>query len=224
MHQLKTAFLTVAMGLAPLASASSTGDWTFQVFLDERPIGEQHFRVDRQGEGWRAEIDALFDVDFLFFNAYDYRHENTEVWQDGCLQSLDAETDDNGTSYRLEGERQGDQFRLMINGEETLLPACVMSFAYWNPDILQQSHLLNTQDGRYMPVTITRVGEGAIEVLEQSVAAVQYRLDAEELHIDLWYAQDDGRWLKLESLVEDNRLVFKPRNNGVQVAGLPLSY
>lgn len=220
MHQLKTALLIAAMGLAPLASASNTGDWIFQVFLDERPIGEQHFRVDRQGEGWRAEIAARFGVDFLFFNVYNYRHENTEVWQDGCLQSLDAETDDNGTRYRLEGERQGDQFRLMINGEETLLPACVMSFAYWNPDILQQSRLLNTQDGRYMPVTITRVGEESIEVLEQSVAAVQYRLDAEELHIDLWYAQDDGRWLKLESLVKNSRLVFQPRKDGVQVTGL----
>lgn len=221
MVPFKTLFLTTAMSLgAPLASASSTGDWAFQVFLDDRPIGEQHFQVDRQGDTWRANIEARFDVDFLFFNAYDYAHQNTEVWQDGCLQSLDAQTDDNGTAYRLEGQRQGEQFRLSINGEETLLPGCVMSFAYWNPDILQQSRLLNTQDGRYMPVTITQVGQETVEVLGQSVAAVHYRLDAEELHIDLWYAQDDGRWLKLESLVEDNRLVFQPQAGGGQVAEL----
>ena len=29
-------------------------------------------------------------IKFLFFDAYRYRHENEELWRDGCLQAIDA--------------------------------------------------------------------------------------------------------------------------------------
>jgi len=39
------------------------------------------------------------------------------------------------------------------------LPACVMTFAYWNPDLLGQSRLLNVQTGEYMDVQVRVLGE-----------------------------------------------------------------
>ena len=212
------------LGLAPLAGvaqAEKSRQWDFEVFLEDRPIGEQTFAVSSEGEALRVDIQARFDVDFLFFNAYDYHHRNTEYWQGDCLQSLDAETDDNGTPHRLAGRREGDRFVLRVNGEATTLPGCVMTFAYWNPAILEQSRLLNTQDGRFMPIQVAALGEETLAVAGTPVAAERFRLEAEDLRIDLWYAREDRRWLKLSSLIDNNRLVFQLRHHDGQVALLP---
>lgn len=217
---MRAIMAAVGLLLATMAQASEEDSWLFEVFLDDRPIGQQRFVVQDSGDGRRVAIEARFDVDFLFFDAYDYAHRNTEYWQDGCLQSLDAETDDNGTQYRLRGERGENGFKLRVNGQVSVLPGCVMTFAYWNPAILKASRLLNTQDGRYMPVSVASLGTETLAVADSTMAATRYRLEAEGLSIDLWYAEADGRWLKLESLVDNNRLVFKPRIHGDQMAAL----
>lgn len=209
------------LGLGSALAQAGQQHWVFEVFLDDRAIGEQRFTVLPEADSLRVDIEARFDVDFLFFNAYDYQHRNTERWRGDCLDTLESETDDNGTRYRLRGSRRDDGFHLEVNGEPTLLPACVMSFAYWNPAILDQSALLNTQDGRLMPVRVATLGEETIGVNDEPVAAERFRLEAEDLTIDLWYAREDRRWLKLESLVEGNRLRFHLREHDGRVAALP---
>jgi len=96
-----------------------------------------------------------------------------------------------------------------------------MTFAYWNPAILEQSRLLNTQDGRFMPIQVAALGEETLAVAGTPVAAERFRLEAEDLRIDLWYAREDRRWLKLSSLIDNNRLVFQLRHHDGQVALLP---
>jgi len=48
-------------------------------------------------------------------------------------------------------------------GHERLAP-CVMSFAYWNPLVLKQTHLLNVQTGAWTPVTVQELGKEQIEI------------------------------------------------------------
>ena len=45
-----------------------------------------------------------------------------------------------------------------------LHPGCVMSFAYWDPRILQADRLLNSQTGEFTAVQITPRGREAVPV------------------------------------------------------------
>ena len=65
-----------------------------------------------------------------------------------------------------------------------------MSFAYWNPKFLEQSFLLNTQDGEFLEVDISTPVFEELEVLGVSRPSYRYRLAAGALNLDLWYSTD----------------------------------
>jgi hypothetical protein len=79
-----------------------------------------------------------------------------------------------------------------------------MSFAYWNPLMLQQTRLLNAQTGEYNAVTIKLIGEVTLRVRGVNQMAKQYRLAGDKLSIDLWYSPA-GDWLALQSTTESGR-------------------
>ena len=89
--------------------------WRFRVLLDDREIGYHDFSVRREGASERVEIRAQFDVRILFINAYRYRHENTEVWQHGCLARIESQTDDNGERLQVLGASADNGFSLTTN-------------------------------------------------------------------------------------------------------------
>lgn len=83
---------------------------------------------------------------------------------------------------------------------------CVMSFAYWNPEILQQTRLLNAQTGKLEPITITALGADNIISRGRSVDARHYRISGPKHPIDLWYGADQ-RWLALQSTLDNGRIL-----------------
>ena len=82
-----------------------------------------------------------------------------------------------------------------------------MTFAYWNPKILQQKKLLNPQTGDYLSANISSLGQESILVKGQNVKADHYKIDTAKFKIDIWYGQDD-EWLALQSLTENGRIDY----------------
>jgi len=207
--------------LAPLA-ATAAGDeaagsdsgqeWRFRVFLDNREIGRHSFRIEQVGEFTRVEIEASFDVRFLFFNAYQYRHSNVEYWQGGCLQRIDSITDDNGDAYRVTGESREDAFVYATADERNLeTAACTRSFAYWNPDFLKAGSLLNAQTGELVETRLERVADDFLRIGGSVIPAERYELFTNEGVIVLWYAKDGGQWLALQAPAPGGRtLRYEP--------------
>jgi hypothetical protein len=193
-----------AQSQASLSTPTSMQSWNFRVYLDDKPIGFHRFDLRTEGEHRELHSAARFDVKVLFINAYKYVHDDNESWGGDCLQSMKASTDDNGKQLTMSAMSQGNQFNVIANARRYALPGCVMSFAYWNPLMLQQTHLLNAQTGEYDAVTIKLVGEVALQVRGVKQAARQYRLTGSKLSIDLWYSPS-GEWLALESTTESGR-------------------
>jgi hypothetical protein len=73
-----------------------------------------------------------------------------------------------------------------------------MTFAYWNPQALTQSHLLNAQTGAWTPVTSEKLGADVVDVRGQPRRAERYRIITGKNRIELWYAADSGDWLGCE--------------------------
>jgi hypothetical protein len=192
------------------ANAANEREMLFRVMLDDKEIGSHSFRVKREDEREVVDIRADFDIRFFAISFYTYEHDNRETWKNGCLDSIDSTTDDNGDEFRVEGRNRGASFELSTqDGQAELDSRCVMTFAYWNSEFLDQPRLLNSQNGEYLPVEILAEGADQVEFGERSVAASRYRVRNAERDVDItvWYSRDDGRWLSLESRVEGGRVI-----------------
>ena len=198
--------LAVATLLPRIANASTEQQWRFTVHLDDTPIGHHDFRVE-QVEGYeKVTTEARFDVSFLKIPLFEYRHQDVQFWSNQCLKSIDSTTNQNGKLFRVDGATTTKGFQVSTNGDDITLPPCISTFAYWNKSFLQHSHLLNSQTGEYLEVDVEDLGEQSIPLSDTSLPAKRYRLTANELDIELWYASD-GRWLGLESTTGNGRLL-----------------
>jgi hypothetical protein len=220
------AFLAAAcVALLPAstsATAGHTSEWRFNVLLDDKPIGYHRFELSTRGAERELRSDARFNVKVLFINAYTYTHTADEQWQGECLSRLEARTNDNGNKNHITGTRRDSSF-VVANGTVTAtLAPCVQTFAYWNPQILTATRLLNPQTSEYVPVRVTSMGLETIEVRGRPMSSERFRLTSEPtalipLQIDLWYSSGDSsgnsenrQWLALESIAEGGgRLRYK---------------
>ena len=188
----------------------------FRVQLDDMDIGYHTFIRTREGTQTTLRIRAEFDVKFLFIRAYSYSHENTEIWRDGCLRRIDSLTRDNGKRFEVSGESTYDSFRLTtLQTSRSLARDCVMTFAYWDPHFLTQSHLLNAQTGDYVDVEVEPIGKRRFDLADGAIVADGFRVRApgEGLDISVWYQQQNGRWVALESIVGKGRLLKYQMDN-----------
>ena len=158
----RTDAFALLIALAPaFASAAepSTRDWNFDVLLDGKPIGHHNFHLVRSETGGELTSQARFTVKILFVTAYRYVHDATEVWRNGCLERIASTTDDNGKKFKIEGALKSDGFVVSDGKTTAQFPQCSMTFAYWNPQILTGTQLVNIQTGKYDRVTISHLAD-----------------------------------------------------------------
>ena len=154
----------------------------FAVFLDGQPVGSHRFEVRQEAAERRVTSRAEFDVKLLGIPLYSYRHEAEEHWRGDCLVHLESLTDDGGERSAVSVAPQG----------------CLMSFAYWNPRMLEQKALLNAQTGALQPVAVTPLGEG------------RYRIEGPRNPIEIRYSPQ-GEWIELEATVAGGRKLLYRR-------------
>lgn len=204
---LRVCALMCAIVTPAQAANDTVRSWNFKVYLDDKPIGQHQFTLREHDTIRELSSTARFDVKVLFINAYAYTHQATEQWQGDCLRTLTSHTNDNGKSLNVAATRAGAVLEVTRTGGHYTLPGCVMSFAYWNPAMLQQRQLLNAQTGEYDRVTITALGATQLSVRGALQAAQQYRLTGDKMNIELWYSAS-GDWLALESITDGRRLRY----------------
>lgn len=192
-------------------------EWAFDVYLDKTKMGTHTFTLNDENQ---LTSRAKFNVKILFINAYSYNHISIEQWKDGCLSSIEAETTENKVMTKVTGKRNGEQFNVTNGTQVQTLPACVMTFAYWNPKTLTQTKLLNPQNAEYLNTNIKLLGRETIDVKGSKTEAAHYLLQglsegktkAEEkikLNIDLWYDKNNN-WVALQSTTpEGYKIIYK---------------
>jgi len=213
---MRRKFLGLAMiglftlALATPAPAQEVADpvarWHFDVYLNGKRVGEHLFEVAEADGVKQVRSTANFKYKILFIPAYRYEHRAAERWSDNCLIEFDARTNANGKRIEVSGETTGAGFRVETGDRPVDLPECVMTFAYWNPEFLDQSRLLNPQTGEYVDVSVEKVGNEMLEVRGEYVEATCFRLMAYEVDLTLWYSSDD-EWLALESVAKGGHII-----------------
>ncbi len=119
------------------------------------------------------------------------------------MQSLASRTETNGERKAVNAAVRGDRLRVERPEGRDEHEGCVMSFAYWNPQILKAQRLLNSQTGEFLAVKITAQVEETIEVRGKPLTAQRHRISGPSLQIDLWYA--GGQCIALEAPAQGGR-------------------
>ena len=195
-----------ALTFATPGESREKSRWDFTVYLDQKKIGSHSFEVTNVSGMTEVLSEARFKYTILLIPAYRYEHTAAERWSNNCLVGLDARTNANGDRIEVSGERTGGSFTVLTDEQPAYLPECVMSFAYWNPDFLDQPRLLNPQTGEYVAVQVEEAGTDVLQVRGESVPARRFRLTAYEVDLTLWYSEDN-EWLGLESVAEGGRII-----------------
>jgi hypothetical protein len=216
--------LCALVGLStPTAQASAAArTLAFDVFLDERRIGEQQFALYPTATGLRMETRARFEVKLLRITAFSYEHRNVEQWRGGCLASIESVTDSNGTPYRVSGRLQQDGLRLDGTNGGQPLPGCVGTFSYWDREqLVGRERLLNSQTGEYVAVSVQPLADARLRIGDREVTVERYALRGTGLDLTVSYASDSGEWLALDSRLDGGRMLRYRRALPSQLATTP---
>src|SRR5436305_5130406 len=154
-HALSRTALAAAL-LAPLSAEAR--EWLFDVTLDGLSIGTHRFVLTDAGEERRVTSDAHFRVRLLLIDAYSYDHHADEVWRGDCLSTLASSTVERGKVTTVTGRQEEEGFVVESPRGRESAGGCAMTFAYWNPRVVQQRALVNAQTGVSTPVTTKPTG------------------------------------------------------------------
>jgi Family of unknown function (DUF6134) len=192
---------------APLLQAK---EWAFNVYLDKSKIGTHTFTFNDN----TLVSKAKFNVKVLFIDAYKYDHTSKEQWQNDCLTNIEVNTTEDKITTNVKGKKTASSFEISDGKTNQSLPECVMTFAYWNPKILDQSKLLNPQNAEYLESTFTKLGTANIDVKGKPTETKHYKLSGalngvKKLNIELWYNQYN-EWVALKSVTpEGYNIIYK---------------
>ncbi|MBB3193098.1 DUF6134 family protein [Roseateles terrae] len=223
--------LGALLGVSGLSQAQT---WNFDIRLDGKPIGTHRFEVSGPPEARTVTSDATMAVKLLGLTVFRYRHQAQERWKGDCIDAIQSTTDDDGKAEKVNwrregGDRAGNGGSGGSNGTTSggATPdgaasssamdaggagACVMSYAYWHPALVQQTRLLNPQTGKMDEVKVERLPDATITVAGREVLAARWQLltkppkgDAQRL--TLWLDRSDQRWLGLDARVRGDRVL-----------------
>lgn len=177
----------------------------FKVLRDNSPIG--HHRITFTRRDHRLVVNAKFSVavTVLGFTVYSYDYQSEEIWRDGCLQSVDADIDDNGERWSMAAHGQGGALKVSGPAGNYVIHRRVFPTNHWNADVIRTHAVLNTLTGRVDKVTVERVGRESVQTGTGPRQATHYRFKG-DLKTEIWY-DDAGRWVKLRFPSKDGSVI-----------------
>ena len=185
-----------------ISETNSSNEILFDVFLGKKRVGEHSFLFAPSSDGIKVQSRASFNYRLFNISLYKYEHFSEEYYDsENCLMKINSstltETKVRGSvKQKIAGERKDNGFLIKGPNEELLDKNCVMSFAYWNPKILEQTSLLNAQTGKEINIAVRELP--AIE------SGAKYSLEGENINIEVQYSEE-GSWISLKSKVGKGR-------------------
>jgi len=207
--------MTVALLVAgPVAFAADPypSRVTYAISREGQPVGRYIITFEHKGGLKIVTADCQVEVKTLGVAAYRYSHRGREEWNGEELQSLKAQTDDNGKKFTVAAERRGgelvvertapaavataaaDQGYQGPDVNRQVLPGTLLPTSGWNVGQVKQSALLNTESGKVAHIQVTPAGQETVQTPSGSVTATRYRYTG-DLKMEQWF-DAKGRWIK----------------------------
>jgi hypothetical protein len=191
-----------------LARAQPANELQFRVHRGSSPIGWLHTGFVRAGERLTVRTRLELSVYLAFVRVFSYRHVSEEIWQGNRLLSITADTNDDGTVFRVRAAPVGDGLRIEGPLATVTAPADTLtSNCGWNPAFVRQRMLIECEKGRHVPLTVQPLGDKTLRVLATSRVASGYRTKVPYADGEIWYAGD--QWVHAVFQTKGETLVYE---------------
>lgn len=204
MKTLLCTSLIAVLTAAPAVAADVPDDIYFEVLRNGSRFGEHVVRFS-EGEEGQVLVDIGIELSVRFgpLTVFRYEHEASEIWRDGRLIEMQAETLKDGERNRVRIARESaDALRAMSGLIPDLIPS-----SHWLGYEQGTAQILNTETGEPMDVVITDLGVETIETPSGQRDARRIRMEG-SVTVDLWY-DAEGRWVGCAFDVRGQSIVYR---------------
>lgn len=196
----------------------------FRVERDGSFVGHVMERYSPSGDDLMVDVFIAFQVKLAFITVYRYEHRAREVWREGRLVRLDTVTNDDGAPESVRGRATGDG--LSIDGPvgSFVAPQDIFPSSYWHPRFPEQSRMLDSQKGRVLEFTITKVAKEQVRALGMPVDTDRFAVRG-DIDLDVWY-DAERVWQKMAFTIKGGHMEYtrvEPGPGDMALFGTPLS-
>ena len=178
------------------------GELAFEVFRNGSRIGRHGIVFHQDHDTTEANVTVEIAVTLGPFILYRYTHKVHEIWHNETFQTLQSETDDGGTQYRVSATRTADGVVVDASGAaRAVFVADAIPLTHWN-NLCMERPLFNPQDGVAITSKVVPRGEEIVSLANgRGIRATHYSLVG-KMALDDWY--DTARlWAALKTLGAD---------------------
>lgn len=163
---------------------------SFKIERKGKDIGYQHIKFTEKTDG-SLQVDIHIDIKVVigFITVYDFLHENTEIWTDGYLQSLNSRTRLGGKNSTLSIKRVEDMLVVNNGQSEEVIIGSMKPSSYWYPDFTLQDKVIDTATGKLLELAPEYLGFNQ----ENAVDTHSFTL-TKDIPADLAYSAA-GQWV-----------------------------
>jgi len=174
---------------------------SYRIMRKGKRIGKHTLRITHQQSANANQVDVAVKsrirVKVLKVPVFSFDYQSSELWLNGQLQQVEAETTENSKTTVVSAKREGQAFKLKGTNGGTSSAENGLSHTsnHWNPGVLSSGVLFNTLTGKPNQVSVESLGSTALELPVGTVQATHFRYSG-NLQADVWY-DSDGRWVQL---------------------------
>lgn len=171
-------------------------DSTFRVIRKGSPMGTFATRFLYQGDRLIARTSVALEVRVAGLRVFRYSHEATETRRGDELISLQAETFDNGPTYKVSATPAAGGLKLEGPANNRTVPTRTLSSnCVWHPGFVRsQQPVIDAERGRYETPRVEAMGQRTLTVLGAPRVATGHRMIVSYANGELWY-DATGDWV-----------------------------
>lgn len=205
------AFLVIALLSIPAAANGPaqilpSGEVSYVVKRNGEPIGALNMTFTREGNRLQVESDYGIEIRLLSIVLYRYQKRMSETYEDGRLVAYETTIDDNGTKSSVSVARDGGLLSIAHPEGSLTAPAGLLVTTYWAKTTVEQTQMIDSSDGVLVDVQVSAPVPEEITVDGRTLQAERYRMTG-DLQRDLWYAAEDGEWLRMRMTASDGSTI-----------------
>ena len=204
MRALVTRFisLVIALSVAMPVSASAlmaraqqyADEAGYEVFRNAKPVGDYLIRFRPQKDALSIEVQMQIQAKIFGLFSYDYLYSATEIWRNDELDSLYVRMVTNGDEEIIRATREAEQLVVTdADGSVREVPTNLITTHHWFDEILNQSKVLNTLNGRVSEIAVEREIDQVWMIDGVPVNVTGFRLGGDLKNTLSWY-DDEGLW------------------------------
>ncbi len=162
--------------------------------------------TDAGADQLTVDVKSRIKVTILKVPVFSFNYQATEIWQNGALTKVMAETTENSKKTVVSATRQATEFVLQRGNTKESVTGLEHASNHWNPAALRSNSLFNTLSGKQNSVKVETIGKSLLDLPAGSIEATHFRYSG-TLQAEVWY-DNNGRWVQLRFKSDDGSIIL----------------